>query len=130
MRVLETLDVLIVDDHEPTRRIYAHALREAGVASVRDAASGADALERLGDYPAAVIVVDNRMPGGSGPEFIAAVRANPACAHARIVMATGSAEPDVAAAARAAGADAVVVKPLTPRALLQAIEAVLAEQRT
>lgn len=125
MLTLETLDVLIVDDHEPTRALFTRALTRAGVSRVRDAASGAEALERLRERAANVIVADNKMPGMSGAEFIAAVRAEPAWAHARIVMATGSAEAEVAAAARAAGADAVVVKPLPPSALLQAIERVL-----
>lgn len=121
----ETLDVLIVDDHEPTRTLFTHALQRAGILRVRDAASGDEAMERLRERAANVIVVDNKMPGMSGSEFIAAVRAAPAWAHARIVMATGSGEADVAAAARAAGADAVVVKPLPPSALLRAIEYVL-----
>jgi two-component system chemotaxis response regulator CheY len=119
------IDALIVDDHDPSRALYARALHEAGAGRVREAEDAARALALLADEPASLILVDQMMPGMDGMEFVAAVRANPRLAHALIVMISGYAEGGFAEAARAAGADAVLAKPVTPGAVLRAIEALL-----
>jgi len=120
---LAALDVLVVDDHEAMRELLTRALTRAGVAQVRAAADGAAALALLRERPAQVILADRRMPGMDGLELIAAVRADAALAGARIILLTGAAGTEDAA--RAAGADAVLVKPAPPSAVLQTIEAVL-----
>jgi two-component system chemotaxis response regulator CheY len=118
---LAELDVLIVDDHEGMRVLISRVLVRAGVAGVRAAASGAEALEQLRERPAALVLADQNMPGMDGLAFIRAVRADGALGGPRIIMISGQTSAEHAAAARAAGADAVLVKPVSPRQLLQAI---------
>ncbi|MBC7768161.1 MAG: response regulator, partial [Phycisphaerales bacterium] len=72
------------------------------------------------------VLADQRMPGMDGLAFIRAVRADEDLRGARIVMISGAMSDEHAAAARAAGADAVLVKPVSPRALLETIERVMA----
>ncbi|MEZ6022805.1 MAG: response regulator [Hyphomonadaceae bacterium] len=126
MAAIAGLDILIVDDHEAMRAILERSLSRAGAQKIRQAAAGPQALELLAERPADLILADHRMPGMDGHAFIAAVRADDALSHARILMITGSSEACVAAAARAAGADAVLVKPVAPSALMGAIAALYA----
>ena len=111
------LDVLIVDDHEPMRAMLRKVLERAGVGAVREAASGEEALMALQARPAQLILVDQNMPGMSGAAFAARVREGGSSA--RIVMITGDAR------AEGVGADALLVKPISPRDLLAVIERVL-----
>jgi len=120
---LEDLDVLIVDDHEAMRTMLTRGLTAAGVACVRTAAGGGEALALLHERAANVILADQNMPEMDGIAFVAAVRALPPFAAARILRLSGAVGTRHAEAARAAGADAVLVKPASPRELLAAIAA-------
>ena len=122
---LSELDVLIVDDHEAMRVMLARVLARAGVTAIRSASSGLEALALLAARPASLVLADQRMPGMDGTAFIGAVRADAALTSARIIMISGATSAEHADAARAAGADAVLVKPVSPRALLEAIEGVM-----
>ena len=64
-----------------------------------------------------------------GPEcvsFVTAVRDEESLRGARVIMISGATDTAHFDAAREAGADAVLVKPVSPRALLDAIEGVFA----
>jgi CheY-like chemotaxis protein len=122
----EDLDVLIVDDHEAMRAMLTRGLTAAGVGRVRAASDGVEALALLRERPANVILADRNMPGMDGLAFAAAVRAEPALAAARILMLSGAVGAHHTEAARAAGVDAVLAKPATPREVLAAIAALFA----
>lgn len=119
MSALADLDVLIVDDHAPMRELLRKVLERAGAARVRDAASGEDALAALEERAAPLVLVDQNMPGMSGVEFIAAVRGDARWRAARIILITGDVR------ALPGEADALLVKPVSPRELLAAMERVL-----
>jgi two-component system, chemotaxis family, chemotaxis protein CheY len=95
-------------------------LQRAGVSDVRDADSGETGLAMLGERSADLILVDQTMPQMDGVTFVEHARA--AGSAARIVMITGRADARTSDAARAAGADAVLVKPIAPSDLVAAIE--------
>jgi two-component system chemotaxis response regulator CheY len=116
MADLAALDVLIVDDHETMRALLRKMLERAGLAFVREAASGEEALAAMEQRPAQLLLIDQNLPAMSGAECIARVRADSRWAGARIVMITGHARGEVA------GADAVLVKPVSPRAMLLTID--------
>lgn len=120
------LDVLIVDDHDAIRTLLSRVLTKAGAAHVRAAASGFDGLAQLAERPAQLILVDQNMPGMDGLAFVKTVRADPALAGARILMISGYSDAQQRAAAHAAGADAVLMKPVSPRDLLAAINTLFA----
>jgi len=123
---LGDLDVLIVDDHETMRVLLARVFTKAGVNNVRDAASGAEALVALSERPATLILADQNMPGMDGTAFVSAVRADPKLSAARVMIISGKSSREHEAAARAAGADMVLVKPVAPSELLTAINALFA----
>jgi len=126
MAGLESLEVLIVDDHDASRAMMIQALKAKG-ARVREAGDGAHALDLLRAAPAALILVDQLMPGMDGVELITAVRGEPSLAGARIVMITGYAETSITKHAEAAGADLVLAKPISPAELVSALDAFLAK---
>ena len=116
------LDVLIVDDQDSMRAILRRTFSAAGVTQIRDAVNGARAMQALEAQPANLILADYSMPVMDGCSLVRAVRADPRLAGARIVIITGHAEASHSVAAREAGADAVMIKPISPRELLQTLE--------
>jgi len=120
MAAIAELDILIVDDHEGMRTLLRTVLTRAGATLVRQAGSGAEALALLAERPAALILADQMMPEMDGIAFTGHARANGS--DARIIMITGRVEPRFAEAATAAGVNAVLLKPVSPRALIEAIE--------
>jgi DNA-binding response OmpR family regulator len=80
--------VLIVEDDAPTAESYARMLRLEGY-EVRTAAGAAAALKDIDEHPPAAILVDLRMPGMDGLEFLRRVRAQSNCRETPVAMVTG-----------------------------------------
>ena len=116
------LDVLIVDDHEAMRVLLARVLSKLGVRQIRPVEGAAAALAALSQRPATLILADRNMPVMDGLSFIQSVRANPAYGTPRIIMISGNTSTAHTDAALAAGANVVLVKPVTSRDLVAAIE--------
>ena len=68
------LRVLVCDDHPLFRRAVVTSLEDAGFDVVAEAASGAEAIDRAIDHAPDVVLMDLRMPNGSGVEATAAIR--------------------------------------------------------
>jgi DNA-binding response OmpR family regulator len=82
--------IMIIDDEERIRDLLVHFLEDFDEFAVSVAPSGERALEVLAARPAEVAVVDMRLPGMSGMEFIQAAAAGGLCR--RFVLHTGSNE--------------------------------------
>jgi two-component system, chemotaxis family, chemotaxis protein CheY len=76
--------VLVVEDDPGIREVLAEVLRDEGL-GVAEAGNGAEALDLLSARPAALILLDMRMPVMNGWQFAAAYRALPG-PHAPIVV--------------------------------------------
>ncbi|GHC84472.1 hypothetical protein GCM10007320_28920 [Pseudorhodoferax aquiterrae] len=112
--------VLLVDDHADLREATAALLAHAGH-TVRSAADGAAGLALLlAEWPE-VAVVDIGMPGMDG--LTLARRARAAGYAGRLVAVSGYGRPRALQAARQAGFDAYLVKPLDGAALARAMDA-------
>lgn len=120
------LSVLIVDDHQPMREMLSAVFMRAG-ASVREAQNGAAALALFDETAPDLIVMDQSMPGMTGVALIAALRARSAAV--RLILLSGHKSPALAEEARQAGADAVLVKPVSPRVLMETVNAAMARAR-
>jgi len=124
------LRVLVVDDHEINRRAIELILAPLGC-EIATAADGLAAL-RLCEFKAFdVIFMDVRMPELDGRETTRRLRAGGGYnADAPVIAVTADTGPDDVAACHAAGMNYFVSKPLTPAALLGALNAVLAGEAT
>ena len=115
--LIARLRVLIVDDANLVRLYYRQILEEAGF-ETEEALNGLEALERLLVSPADALIVDINMPQMDGITFLGALRrqALPLSSIPALVTSTESSAVDVAAA-RAAGANFYLVKPIGPETL-------------
>ena len=103
--------VLLVEDTEDLRAVYAQVLRLAGC-EVEAAPCGFEALERLDAFTPELVLTDYAMPRMDGVELIRRLRAIPALAGVPMVIVTANGADDLARDARAAGAADVVIKPV------------------
>jgi CheY-like chemotaxis protein len=79
--------ILIVDDHEDTRRMLALLLRHSGYAAetVPDGPAALAAMEA--DRPC-LVILDYNMPGMSGLEVLEVIRSTPALADVPVILFT------------------------------------------
>ncbi len=118
--------LLVVDDEQNARQALATLLAEEGF-EVAQAADGAQALERLGEFGPDVVLSDVRMPQMDGITLVQ--RAREAGHGASFVIMTAFATIDVAVQAMRAGAENFLVKPLDVSAVLVVLEKVLEKRR-
>jgi response regulator RpfG family c-di-GMP phosphodiesterase len=114
------LRILLVDD-DPALRTLLKATFEVADVTVVEAEDAAAARRRIRSARPDVIVLDINMPGTTGLELCAELKAAPATRDIPIVLLTGS-EGGTDAAAKEAGANALVRKPFSPLELLAVAE--------
>jgi signal transduction histidine kinase/ActR/RegA family two-component response regulator len=102
--------VLVVDDNVDAADTLAQLLRIEGF-NARKSHNGAEALAIAQDFQPQVAFVDVNMPGMSGFQVAAALRAQPWAAGLRLVALTGMGQKADLDATRAAGFDAHLTKP-------------------
>jgi response regulator RpfG family c-di-GMP phosphodiesterase len=112
--------ILLVDDDPALRTLLRTTFEVADVDVVE--ADGADAARRrIRSAPPDVIVLDVNMPGTTGLELCAELKADPATSGIPVILLTGSTG-GTAAAAKRVGAEAFLRKPFSPLELLAVAE--------
>lgn len=114
--------VLIVDDHADTAMLQAMILRKQGH-EVLTASSAATALAIARQQPVDLLVSDIRLPDRSGVDLMRELRPHLGCGG---IALTGAADEHLVESCREAGYSQVLVKPVTPERLLDAVAATLA----
>jgi two-component system chemotaxis response regulator CheY len=111
--------ILVVDDASLVRLYYRRILEGAGY-EVDEAFNGLEALEKLLENPPDLLIVDVNMPQMDGITFLAALREQslPSSAIPALVTSTEAGAQD-RVAARAAGANYYLVKPLSDAVLTE-----------
>ncbi len=116
------LRVLLVDDEPLVREVIQEFLHSEGH-TVELAVDGAQALELYRKDPADLVITDKAMPAMNGEQLALAIKKiNPG---QPIILMTGFGEFMKAADESSLGADMIVGKPVTMRALLTAIHTVM-----
>ena len=128
---LRNVSLLIVEDSIVVRRLIKWALRSSDAGAVREAADVVGALKVLEGFSPDIILVNWRTLPVDGLAFVRRVRnaETGADAFARIVMMSRCTKCRQVLAARDAGVDEFLVKPLTRAALLTGIRALIDNPR-
>jgi CheY-like chemotaxis protein len=116
--------VLIVDDDEDTRELFAWCMRAAGWV-VEVAKNGAQALLVALVPQPDVIVMDLHMPVLGGLDAIRRLKRDEATKHVPVVACTALDQRSSEMEARAAGCDEFLAKPCEPEALRDLLEAMV-----
>ncbi len=112
--------VLIVEDDADLRGYLSRLLTKDGwaVTAVADAESGLTATAGAGPRPFDVVLTDLMLPGRSGLQLVADLRAAPTTSRLPIIMLTARGGAEAAGEGLAAGADDYITKPFSSRELL------------
>ncbi len=131
MAGLSSLHVLVVDDNAHMRSIVVAILRGIGVGTVKEAGDGADALEAMRAGIPDIVIADLNMDPIDGLDFARMVRTAPDSPFpfVPIIMMTGHTERSKVTAARDAGINELLAKPISARTLLDRIIAVVDRPR-
>jgi two-component system, cell cycle response regulator DivK len=119
--------VLIVDDTQDTRDLYAHFLSFQGIRALL-AGSGEEGLEIAASSQPDVIVMDIMMPGMTGTEAIRRLKADARTSGIPVIALTASHDPRLRAEVKSASCDSFLTKPCMPERLADEIHRLLARQ--
>lgn len=114
---------LVIDDEEVVRDLFGMMLGLNGYEVVlgENGIVGLALLRK--SLPVDLVLVDWNMPEMNGVAFLKAARGDPALAKIPVLLVTGDGNPAQMAQAREAGAEGVLVKPVTNRNLMDKINA-------
>jgi CheY-like chemotaxis protein len=113
--------VLLVEDTDDLRRLFARVLRNCGC-EVLEAASAPAALEAVVGFAPDLVLTDLMMPEMDGVELIARLRAMPGLESVPMVAITADVSTEAEKRALAAGAVDCLIKPVDLGLLLDRIE--------
>ncbi len=117
------LRLLVVDDHEVVRQgLVALLDRRAGFEVVAQAGNVAEAVEGARRHQPDIVVMDVRLPDGSGIEACREIRAE--LPGTRVIMLTSYPDEEAVMSAIIAGASGYLLKQIRARDLVAALEAV------
>lgn len=123
---MEAKSILVVDDDKYILSTFKAILEMKGGYSVHTAESGKEALEKFENNNYNLAILDIKLPDTEGTELLAKMhKARPQMMN---VMVTGFASLDNAALSLNLGANAFLMKPVTPDKLISVIEDKLREQ--
>lgn len=124
--------VLIIDDNHHMRSLIKELLKAIGITDVREASEPIEAMELMKTVPVDILLVDFSMPMIDGVEFVHMMRTgedspNP---FIPIIMITGHSEKSKVLAARDAGVNEFLVKPINAKSLLARLQNVIERPRS
>ena len=116
--------ILVVDDYQDAREMYAEYLQFSGF-RVAEARNGNEAVERAFALKPDLILMDLSLPGMDGWEATRRLKADEATRNIPIVALTGHALAGASEGARKAGCDSFVTKPCLPDDLVVEVRRML-----
>lgn len=123
--VPKTIRVVLIDDHELVRRGLRDVLAGAReVTIIGEAATAAQAVREVLRLVPDVVLLDVRLPDGSGVDVCRRVRAQ--APSVRFLMLTSYDDPEALVASLRAGASGFVLKQIRGQALIDAVRGVAA----
>lgn len=120
--------ILVVDDYDDAREMYAEYLQFCGYRVV-EARTGNEALEQAFTMKPDLILMDLSLPGMDGWEATRQLKADDRTRHIPVVALTGHALAGASDGAKKAGCDSFVTKPCLPDDLVVEIRRMLAAKQ-
>ena len=117
--------ILVVDDYQDAREMYAEYLQFSGF-RVAEARNGNEAVAQALSLRPDLILMDLSLPGMDGWEATKVLKADKRTRHIPVVALTGHALAGASEGARRAGCDSFVTKPCLPDDLLAEVRRMLA----
>lgn len=116
--------ILIVEDNEKNRKLERDVLQYHGY-QIMEAVTAEDGLRLAGERPPALVLMDIQLPGMSGIEALAALRADPALRTIPVIAVTASAMTHDRQKILAAGFDGYQSKPISIEDFVGAVRSTL-----
>jgi two-component system, cell cycle response regulator DivK len=116
--------ILVVDDYQDAREMYAEYLQYSGF-RVAEAKNGNEAVAQARSLKPDLILMDLSLPGMDGWEATRVLKADAETRHIPIVALTGHALAGASEGARKAGCDSFVTKPCLPDDLVVEVRRML-----
>ena len=116
--------ILVVDDYQDAREMYAEYLQFSGF-RVAEAKNGNEAVDQAFALKPDLILMDLSLPGMDGWEATRLLKADQTTRHIPIVALTGHALAGASEGARKAGCDSFVTKPCLPDDLVVEVRRML-----
>lgn len=125
------ITILIVDDNQHMRGILKELLRAAGVNDIKEASDPVEAFEYMKASSVDLLLVDLAMPLIDGVEFTKMIRTSEDSPNPflPIIMITGHSERSRVSAARDAGVNEFLVKPVTAKSLIERLTLIVNKPR-
>jgi CheY-like chemotaxis protein len=120
--------VLIVEDYEDARQMYAEYLEFAGF-RVAEARNGVEAIERTRQLRPNLVLMDLSLPAMDGWQATERLKADEQLRHIPIIALTAHALSEELERAKRAGCDGVIAKPCLPETLVHELRRILRESR-
>ncbi len=116
--------ILVVDDYQDAREMYAEYLQFSGF-RVAEAKNGNEAVEKAFALKPDLILMDLSLPGMDGWEATRRLKADDATKRIPVVALTGHALAGASEGAKKAGCDSFVTKPCLPDDLVVEVRRML-----
>ena len=116
--------ILVVDDYQDAREMYAEYLQFSGF-RVAEARNGNEAVDQAFALKPDLILMDLSLPGMDGWEATRVLKADERTKHIPVVALTGHALAGASEGARKAGCDSFVTKPCLPDDLVVEVRRML-----
>ena len=116
--------ILVVDDYQDAREMYAEYLQFSGF-RVAEARNGNEAVAQAFSLRTDLILMDLSLPGMDGWEATRVLKADERTKHIPVVALTGHALAGASEGARKAGCDSFVTKPCLPDDLVVEVRRML-----
>jgi len=119
------ITILLVDDFDDSRQMYAEFLTSSGF-DVLEAADGVGAIAKALEHRPSVVVMDLSLPVLDGREATRRLKADPRTSHIPIIALTGYTLTIGSHGALETGCDRLLTKPCLPDDLLATVNEILA----
>jgi len=127
----DLLNILLVDDNQHMRLLLTEMLRAIGVRNIHEAVNGEEALNVLHRIAIDIVISDLKMGTLGGIDFVSLLRRSPSSPNpfVPVLMVTGHSTMKRVQAARDAGVNEFLTKPVTGRSLVHRLTLLIEEPR-